>query len=302
MDTILLNQLFIMFIYLLVGLCLRKARLVTAENSSALSNFLLYVILPCTIICSFIQEPDHSKTVALAISLGLDLLVLGASMAVSALLFPGQPMANFGAAFSNAGFMGIPLISAVLGSDAVFYTAGMVAMLNILQWTYGQALLSGSREGISLKALAKNPLIVAFVLGLLLYFLPVRLPTQIHSAMSSFVSCNAPVAMVILGVLLGNISLRQLFRTKIAWLASLVRLLVIPLVTLGVLTLVYGIDLEIRKALLIAASAPIGSNLAVYVQKQGGSSSDAASMVCLSTILSAVTMPVILFLADHIWA
>lgn len=302
MNTILLNQLVIMFLYLLVGLGLRRANLVTGENSSGLSNFLLYVILPCVIICSFDQEASREKSIMLGVSILLGAVVLALAVFVSALLFPRHPMASFGGAFSNAGFMGIPLISALLGSETVFFTAGMVAMLNILQWTYGQSLLRGSRGRLSLMTLVKNPLVIAFVLGLLLYFLPLSLPSQISRAMESFVSCNAPVAMVILGVLLGNVSPRQLFGTKMAWSASAVRLLVIPLLTLALLTLPKSLSTDLKMALLIAASAPIGSNLAVYVQKQGGNSSEAASMVCLSTLLSAVTMPLILYLAEIIWA
>ena len=293
---ILLVQLLTMFVYVAVGWALCRAKLVTTQNNAALTNLLLYAILPCVIVKSFLQPATPEKTAQLALSLGLSALALGLSMGVSALVLRKNPVANFGAAFSNAGFMGIPLITAVLGEGAVFYIAGFVALLNILQWTYGQAILGDAQAGKPL-GLVKNPLVLAFLAGLLLYFLPVTLPEQVTNVVSSIAACNAPVAMVILGVLLGNISPRRMFLSREAWLVSAVRLVAIPLLTVLVFRLLSGaVPQEMAAAILIAAAAPVGSNLAVYVQRQGGDAQAAAGMVCLSTILSIATMPLVLLL------
>lgn len=299
--VILVRQLITMLLYMAAGWCMQKAKLITKANVSALTNFLLYVILPCVIINSFLHESTAQKTQALLQSLLISALSLAIAMALSSLCFHKQPQANFGSAFSNAGFMGIPLISAVLGSEAVFYVAGMVALLNVLQWTYGQAILQGSWDNCHPKEIAKNPLVLSFAVGLLLYFLPVTLPGQVHAAVRAVSACNAPVAMLILGVLLGDVSLKQLLCTKPAWLVSGMRLLVIPAATVAALMAFGGIPEEIRMAVLIAAAAPVGSNLAVYVQKQGQNSKDAVSMVCLSTLLSAITMPLVMMLSAAIW-
>ena len=293
---ILLRQLITMFLYVGVVWCLRRFRLVTQENSSALSNLLLYAILPCVIVQSFLREATPQTTQNLLWSLLLSALALGVSVAVSALLFWKKPASNFGSAFSNAGFMGIPLITAVVGEGAVFYIAGFVALLNILQWTYGQAILGDAQAAKPLGVL-KNPLVIAFAVGLLLYFLPITLPGIFTNAVSSVAACNAPVAMVILGVLLGNISPKRMFLSKEAWLVSGVRLLLIPLLTVLLLKVFPGVPGEMRAALIIAAAAPVGSNLAVYVQRQGGDSQAAAGMVCLSTILSIITMPLVLLVS-----
>ena len=289
---ILLRQLVMMFLYVGVGCCLSRFRLVTRESSSALTNLLLYAILPCVIVKSFLRETSAEATVHLLWSLLLAVLALGLAMAVSALVFRKDPVGNFGSSFSNAGFMGIPLITAVLGEGAVFYIAGFVALLNILQWTYGQAILGDPQAGKPL-GVVKNPLVVAFLLGLVLYFLPVELPGLLTDAVGAVAACNAPVAMVILGVLLGNSTPAQMFLSRRAWLVSLTRLVVIPLLTAVLLKLFPVVPEELKAAVLIAAAAPVGSNLAVYVQRQGGDSQAAAGIVCLSTILSIVTMPLV---------
>ena len=279
---ILLMQLITMFLYVGVGWCLCRAKLVTEANSAALTNLLLYVVIPCVIVQSFYREASPETTLELLMSLGLSALAVGLAMAVSFLVFRKRPAANFGSSFSNAGFMGIPLITAVVGESAVFYIAGFVALLNILQWTYGQAILGASREELKPLALVRNPLILAFFVGLLLYFLPITLPS--------------PVAMVVLGVLLGNISPRKMFLSGEAWAVSGVRLLLIPLLTALVLMIFPSVPTAMKSAILIAAAAPVGSNLALYVQRQKGDAQAAAGIVCLSTILSIATMPLIMLL------
>lgn len=295
--SVLLTQLITMFLYVGVGWCLCRGGLVTTQNNAALTNLLLYAILPCVIVKSFLQPATAEKTAQLGMSLLLSALALALAMGVSALAFRRRPAANFGSAFSNAGFMGIPLITAVVGEQAVFYTAGFVALLNILQWTYGQALLGAPKEELRPLALAKNPLILAFAAGLALYFLPVELPGILTGALGAIAGCNAPVAMVILGVLLGNISPRKLFLTPEAWAVSGVRLLLIPLLTVLLFRLFSAfVPPDMEAAILIAAAAPVGSNLAVYVQRQGGDAQAAAAMVCLSTVLSIATMPLVLLI------
>ena len=222
---ILLMQLITMFLYVGVGWCLCRAKLVTEANSAALTNLLLYVVIPCVIVQSFYREASPETTLELLMSLGLSALGVGLAMAVTFLVFRKRPAANFGSSFSNAGFMGIPLITAVVGESAVFYIAGFVALLNILQWTYGQAILGASREELKPLALVRNPLILAFFVGLLLYFLPITLPSLVENAIGAIAGCNAPVAMVVLGVLLGNISPRKMFLSGEAWAVSGVRLL-----------------------------------------------------------------------------
>lgn len=299
MISVLIRQLLIMFLYLAIGWVLRKTALVTGKNSTALSNFLLYVILPCVIFRSFLSSSITARE--LLISLGLAALVLLLAMVVSSLLFRKNNAAVFGASFSNAGFMGIPLITAVLGSSAVSCTAGLVALLNALQWTWGQGIISGSMKECSPKALCRNPLILSFLLGLIFYFANLTLPDLLMTAVDALADCNAPVAMVLLGVFLGGMPLKQIWKGKSAWLVSAVRLLLIPLLTVLLLALFPGVSAEIRSAILIAASAPVGSNLVVYLQKQERDTGAAVQMICLSTLLSIVTMPLLLSFSTLFW-
>lgn len=79
--------------------------------------------------------------------------------------------------------MGFPLVTAVLGGEAVFYAAGFVALLNALQWTYGQAKLSGDKKYIQLGAVLKNPLVLSLLGGVMIYFCRIPVPQFLRTPM-----------------------------------------------------------------------------------------------------------------------
>lgn len=292
-------QMLTMFIFVLVGFTLSKAKLLTPEGSRGLQNTLLYVILPCVIINSFNTPRSYETTMDLLVSIGLGALALGLSMALSFILLRRDPVGNLCASFSNAGFMGIPLVAASLGQDAVFFLTGFVALLNALQWACGQYLLSDDKKG-AVKGALKNPLLVGFGLGLLCYALG-GLPGFLEGPVSSIAACNAPIAMIILGGFLSRVELRRGLVRLSDWLISALRLLLIPGATLAVLSLFPGAPAAMRMAILIAAAAPAGSNAAIYAQRFGKDYQKATVVVFLSTLLSIVTIPLVVMLADRLW-
>lgn len=298
---IILRQIGIMFFYLAIGCLLFRFDLLTKEGSRSLANLLIYISLPCAIIQSFCVSDGPEIRQALLPSLFLGALLLLLSMAISAVLFHQEPLQNFGAAFSNAGFMGIPLISSSLGEQAVFFSAGFTAMLNILQWTYGQRLLSRQKTKRPWQALL-NPLMIGFLIGLALFFSKVTLPSAVLSCLSALSGLNAPLAMITVGAYLAQTDFHDMVFTARNYWVCAVRLVLIPLMSITLLSLFSGVSVSLRYALLIAACAPIGANVAVYAQRLNGNYTYAVQLVCLSTLLSIITMPLIMGLAGVLWA
>ena len=299
--TTIIQQILTMFLYMAAGYCLFRSKLVSKEGSVGFAPTLIYLILPCAILQSFFTERTPEKISALGISFLWGIVVLLLAMAVSAILFRKRPVDNFGGAFSNAGFMGIPLITSMLGQECVFYVAGMIAFLNILQWFYGQPILSGKKEKLSVWVILKNPLVIALLLGLAAFLTGFRPPVLVSRCIASVSAMNGPVAMIILGFYLAQTNLRSLFGKASTYLVSAVRLLLIPLLTLLLLAVAPGVSADIKLALLLAASAPIGANVAVYAQKLGKDYVYAVETVCLSTLFSILSMPAIILLAERVF-
>ena len=289
---VLLEQLATMSIYCLIGAVLHKTGLVNRDGCRAFSKLLLYVLLPCVIVNSFLRERAHEDTIQLLLCGGATVLLLAAAMALSRLLLRRQPLEEFSTSFSNAGFMGIPLITMALGEETVVYIAPFVALLNILQWTYGQNLLLGKKQ-TSLRGVLLNPLVLALAAGIMLYALPVTLPGLLCKPISAMAACNAPIAMIILGYYLAEIPLYQVFTEKNAWRVSFLRLLVIPALSALLVAWLPIIGLEAKSALVIAASAPVGINVAVYAELLGRDYKKAVILICHSSVLCLLTMPLI---------
>ncbi len=290
-----------MLIYIIIGVVLYKKKLVSDQGAADLGKLLVYIILPSAIINSYNIEYSAQRARGLALSFLLAVLALAVSVVFSRLIFPGgKGIECFGAAFSNAGFMGIPLVSAVIGPDAVYYAAAFVAILNLLQWTYGVFVISGNREAISLKKIITNPVLISLVIGVIIFFLPFRLPTVLTSAISGLSALNAPVAMLTIGFYLAQTSLKAIFTSKPAYQVSAVRLLVIPALT-GVLLFLLPLgSVEEKLTIMILAAAPVGANVTVYARLYGGDYVQSVKEVVLSTLFSILTMPVIVSLFQMI--
>ncbi|MCD8337233.1 MAG: AEC family transporter [Lachnospiraceae bacterium] len=299
---LLLKQSLIMFVYLLIGYFLYKKKLVSKQGSADMGRMLLYVIMPVAILKSYIRDFSIELLEGLIISFVLALLSLILAIIVSRLLFQkDEGVERFGAAFSNAGFIGIPLVQMALGTEAVFYVASFVAILNILQWTYGIFVMTGDRSVISLQKIRTNPIVISFLAGLILFFVPVTLPDALTDIIAALASMNGPVAMIVLGVYLAQIPLKSLFTDKLVYKCTAVRLLLIPALTIVLMLVVPDEYQTIKLTVLIAAAAPVGSNVAIFAQLYGQDYTRAVKEVCLSTLLCIVTLPLIVGIANMVF-
>lgn len=301
LTWIVFQQTVTMALYMAMGYLLYAGKKISAEGSKSLAAILLWLVIPAVIINSFCVERTGERVQQLLVSTALGTIALAAAIAMAKVLFPKSPVDNFAAAFSNAGFMGIPLVRACFGDDAVFYLVGFVSFLNLLQWTYGASVLSRGKAHMGWKQILLNPISVGLFVGLVVFFagLGTRLPQVVQSTVKGISSLNGPLAMVVLGVYLGQSNLAAMLTNKVLYKTSAVRLVLVPLVTAAILWLVPA-GSAIRLAVLAAACAPVGSNVAVYAQVYGEDYPYACQTVAMSTLFSIVTMPFILTLGGII--
>lgn len=302
MANVLFKQIILMFLLMVIGYLLYRTKKISIQGNKELGTILIYVILPASILKSYLTEFTKEKMIALLISLIAAVLSLALAIAVSRLAFgKKKKIEHFGAAFSNAGFIGIPLVKKAVGGDAVFYIAAFVALLNILQWTYGVYIMSESREAISIKKILTNPVVLALLFGLGIFTLQIQIPGIFVDVFELVGNMTAPVAMITLGVYLAQTPLKEMLTEKSTYICSLCRLLVIPLLTIGILSLLPNEYRDIKLTILIAAAAPVGSNVAIFAERNNLDYSKAVKNVCISTILSIVTLPIIIGIAGVLW-
>ena len=299
---IVFRQTLTMAIYMFLGFALFKTGKITKEGSKSLANVLVWLVIPTVIVDSFCVPFSIDKLSQLGISALLAAGALAVSILVSRLIYPKRPIDNFAASFSNCGFMGIPLVRAGFGDEAVFLLVGFVVLLNLMQWTYGAGLLRGEKVGMSPKALLLNPIAIGTGIGLLLFLtgLGSRLPSFARGAVSGVAGLNSPVAMIVLGIYLAQTELRRTFLSPRLYALSGVRLLLIPALTL--LPLIFlPVEATVKFVILVAAAAPVGANVAVYAQLYNQDYPYACQTVALSTVLSILTLPVAVVVAGLVF-
>ncbi len=303
MNTVmtLIMQTLTMFLLAAVGYGLFRTGKITPEGNKVLGNLLIHIALPCVIINSFIVERTVERMIGLLFSALGAAVILFISILCARIFFKKDPIAHFGAAFSNPGFFGIPLILSSIGNDGVFYIAAFVAFLNLLQWTYGVAVMTGKQGGLTFKSVIKAPFMIAIVVGLLLFFTAIPLPGVITKTLGYIKELNTPLAMFTVGVYLAQTDLKKMFFRKSLYAVSAVRLLVVPAIVLLLMWLVPQSWYDMKLALLIAAACPVGSNVAVYAQLHGKDYPYAVETVVVSTLLSILTIPLVTWLAQLLW-
>lgn len=300
-TQILLQQTIIMFALMLLGLLLSRRGMITEQGSRDLSNVLLYAVIPCVILRSYMSEFSTEKLRAMGLSALIAVIAFAASIAVAYLTCGTRHrIENFAVAFGNAGFIGIPLVTAVFGPEAAFYVVSFSTFANLLQWTYGIVIISGKKETMNLRMVFVNPVFISMVIGIALFVLQPTLPTVVTGTIGYIADGNTVLAMIILGYHLSRVQLRGLFADVRLYLFSALRLLVVPAVTILVFLPFPFARGEITLITLIAAATPIASSTAIFAQKFDQDYRRAVSYVCLSTFLSVATLPLVMLFAERL--
>lgn len=305
MDVILIlvRQILQMFALAGMGFLLFKSRRITLEGSKGLGNILIYLALPAVIIAGFRVDrtPEHLTGMLYSGIAAAVLLLL--SILVSRALFRKDAIASFAGAFANPGFFGVPLMIASIGQGAVFYVACFIAFLNVGQWTYGVSIMNGQpvRQGFEPKKLIQAPFVIAIIIGLILFATQLQLPALIDGCLNTVAALNTPLAMFTVGVYLAQIDVKDLIRRKSLYAVAGARLLLIPALSLALLCLLPAEMHDMKLALLLACSCPVGVNVAVYAQLHGKDYGYAVETVILSTALSLITIPCIVWIASQLW-
>ena len=292
-------QILIMFVYIGIGLIMTKIKLIDDFGAKQLSKVLVYFITPVAILYSFTNMTFSKEyTIGLLVSMVLSVVALGISIIISRVTFGSKyTLEHFGTSFSNAGFMGIPLVMAILGPAGVFYISTFVALLNILQWTYGVFVITNTKDFIQPKKILTNPFVISFILGIIFYGLNglgFHMPEIINNQLSIVSKMIGPIAMLIIGTYLSKVNFREIFKEKIVYASLGLRLLFIPLLTALIFLLVPKTYENIALSIMIVASAPVGANVAIFAALYGVEHKRAIVEICLSTLLAALTMPLMI--------
>ncbi len=302
--TIVGTQVLVLFILIAIGFGLGKARIIDQNSVKSINDLMIYVVNPCVIVGAFQRKFEA------VLLRGFLQAVVGAlighvlCLVLALIIFKNREdgkrrVLKFAAIFSNCGFMGIPLLNALLGPDGVFYGAAYLAVFNILIWSYGQYTMAKGAKGFSTKKIILNPSIISLCIGLIFFFTSTLLPDIIKIPVDYLAALNTPVPMLIIGYTLTKFEPKDLLGGTDELIVYLIRLIVGPLALLGIL---YAMGLRgvILTAVIVCASAPVAALTTMFAIKYDCDEELSARIVSTSTLLSIITMTLIVGLTNYI--
>ena len=288
------EQVLILFILIGIGYVCGKIGFINESTAKSITDIVLYFVTPCVIINAYQIDFDPSILINLGITALCALGVHIISIIIVTLVFRGKDIdkravLRFGTIFSNCGFMSLPLQQAIIGKEGVLYGAAFLGIFNIVLWSYGVICMSGSRKNLSAKKLLLNPGILGVIVALIFFLTSFKLPTVIAQPVEYLAGLNTPLPMIIIGFYLSNSKISNGLKDKDAWISTILRLLVIPVLCIGIMLLI-GIKGNILITVAIAVSAPIAAATTMFTTKFEKDTELSVNLVSLSTILSIVTM------------
>lgn len=292
------QQVLMMFLLILTGYLAVRAKLLNAEARQGFSSLLVNLVVPAMIINSYLIEFDPEILSNLVRSAFASAAVLVTGLCIALLSTrkktgPDQPILRFAMTFSNAGYMGFPLINALFGAEGMLYASIFNTFFNLLIWTAGIALVdrsSGTAKRNLALELIKKPALLAVAVGLVLYLGQIPVPYLIAQPIGLLAGMNTPLSMLITGIIIATSDLRPVIRSLQLWHAILIRMLVIPAASF-LFCLLTGTGGMVGAVVILLEACPCAALTSVLAIQYRYSEQLAAGLVVLSTLLSIVTLP-----------
>lgn len=292
-------QIFVLFILMLIGYIARKKDLLDEHTTSKLSSLTMSIFLPAMIIDSMQIEynPEMVDKIIKLLIISIVMYVFSFLIAYC-LKFIFKSSKDIGIyqyviMFSNVGFMGYPVIEAILGKEAVFYTAIFNLPFNLLVMTFGAYFLSKDKGdySFSLKKFI-NPVIVSIFIGLIAFLFSIKLPLFINKSLAMLGGITTPISMLVIGSTLCTSSASECFFNKKLYFVSFVRLILLPI---AIYLLFKG---RIHDSLLLSipiviSSMPAAANTVIMANTCDTNVTLASQAVFFTTLFSIITIPLI---------
>lgn len=303
LSLLLMENILSMALMVLMGFAATKKKILKEEDTAVLSSVCLYLVCPSVLLSSFQLELTSDKVHKLLLAFAGAIVVHIVYIIVTWLLsrkIALKPVQYTSLIYSNAGNLILPLVSAVLGPESVIYACAYMSVQTILFWTHAILVLGGKGQ-ISAKKIILNPNMIAIVASLIMFFCNIRLPQVVTNALSSVGAMVGPISMLIVGMIMASVNLKEVFSDIKSYLICLGRLIVYPLLMILLLwasrlTVLVPMTKDVFLITLLAAAAPSASSIVQAAKLYHRDSVGASVINVMSVVLCIVTMPIMVFI------
>ncbi len=296
------------FALVLCGYLATRGKVLPLGSISGLNTFVLYFALPCMLYRFGAQTPIGQllDPAVAGVYLLCGLIIVGTVVALTRRSV-GWNDAAFGAlvtAFPNTGFMGVPLLVALVGEQSagpvilsmaidMIITTSLCIALSRLDVAGGHGVTAAL--GKSMRGMATNPMPWSIVLGAVASAAGWTLPAPVDKTMAMLAAAASPVALFTIGAVLARsqMNAHEYVRPGQYVPLALAKLIVHPLliwaVAQGAMALGVTIEPYTLTVLVLLAALPSASNVALLVERYGAHGGRVARIILVSTVLAFLT-------------
>ncbi|MBP1925123.1 putative permease [Sedimentibacter acidaminivorans] len=296
------NSVIALLIIILVGVYSSRKKIITEELNKGLTDILIKIALPFMIISSFMFEYDdtikYNVLKTFYYSLGAYIIMAAASYI---LLLPvknsKKTVLHFANIFVNTGYVGFPVLNSIYGSEGVIYGSIFNMFFVIFVWTYGVILYKGNLEKGYIKReiinLLLNPSIIAVVMGIVIMAFNIEITGALLLSIKSIGNITGAISMLIIGVILSNVKIRQHLKDWIVYYGIAIKLIIIP-------TIIYLISLLLNDSskavysVIIMTAMPASAMTSIFAESFNKEKEFAAIIVSATTLISLITIPILI--------
>jgi len=294
--TIILEQLILLFTFMLCGYIFGKCRLINHEHSKILSTISVYMFLPCTVFNAFYKNFSVSNLTQyyrLIITSAVILIILiTVSHFVSGFFSKdgySKKVFKYTLIIPNFGYMGYALAQGLYGDEGLLHMILFAIPFSLYTYTYGFCMLTNRK--LTFKQLL-NPVILSILIGAVFGICGIKMPGVFEIIVNKSSACMAPVSMLLAGITISEFNTKYLFFDKKIYLVTLIRLVIIPVAVMLILRQVADSNI-VRTAVLLLAM-PCGLNTIVFPKLVGENCETGAKLAFISNILAMISIPLIL--------
>ena len=294
------------FLIIGVGYALAAGKIITPQVGHALSRIIMTVALPCTILYNFQEEFSKQQLSELGVLLLVCFIALFICIVVGGLWAKAVPKTRRGLftlvfTFSNAAYIGFPVIETIYGTEgmpyAIVFFAASCILTNIFSFVMirrDSDVIRHKEEKMSLKDIIlklMTPVVFSLVLSIALLLLEIRLPGFILIATKYVGELTSPLALIFTGSVIYSIGFKNMRYERGIGEMMAGRFLITPAIILGIGLLMGVSGLALRVVVLQMALSCMVQPV-VMAQMYGADTAFATKSVVYSTALSLITIPV----------
>ena len=305
-----------LFCYMIPGFILKKTKIADKSFTKGLSVYTLYVAQVSMLIYGFIIEFNIKTLKGIGLVFLLSLIIHIIFYIISKNLFKKAPetmkkVLRFGVMFSNAGYMGIPVINDVFGPEYTVYATVYIVVFNVFVFSLGRLIYTEDKKFISVKKIIINPAVIPIIIGLILFLtgaggwirntiLQPGILGQglkiVYDIIGVLKDTVAPASMMIIGANMADIKFKGFLKDKYMYYFIFVRLFAFPAIVwalLKVLFVIGFIDQTVMSIVLILSSTPAAAVTTMFAELYNADSKYSGKLVSVTTALSTLSMPIV---------